>query len=57
MIGLFLWVHLQVFTIFTKGDNFCDFLVASLGVKCLQKGSNVMGMNLLPEEKFSFLRI
>ena len=39
--------------IFPKGDNFCDFLYASMDDKALfQNGSTLKGMNLLKGSKF-----
>ena len=38
-------------TIFTKGDNICDFLFASLGNEPFQKQFTLKGRNLLLQEQ------
>ena len=46
---LMYWIHLQyVSTIFTKGNNFCNFLLAYLDDRTLPKGDQA------PEEKNLF---
>ena len=43
------------FTILTKGNNFRDFLFASLKNKALKKELSLTGKNLLPGGANSFL--
>ena len=40
------------FTIFTKGNNFCDFMIASLAL--LKMSSNLLRIVLLGEQILSF---
>ena len=48
-----LWEHLHALMLFiTKGNNFCDFLLASLKDKALaERGSSLKGKNLLLKEQ------
>ena len=47
-----LWIHCNVLSpFFSKGDNLYDFLLATLEDKSFQKGSILVGKNLLQEEQ------
>ena len=42
------WVHINIFPkIYAKGNNFCDFLFASLDEALLKGRSTLKGKNLL----------
>ena len=48
--------HAIISDIFTKGNNFCDFLFVSLHDKTLPRGYYSIGKNLLPKEQILFFK-
>ena len=49
-------MHLKFCIIYTKGNNFCDSVIASLDNIAFPKGSTQKGKNLLLEEQILFPR-